>query len=862
MNIYFKDAIMARRLEQISSHTMGSLAPQTPDLDSIVSELTLAEKVSLLSGADFWTTNPVPRLQVPPLKVSDGPNGARGGAFKGGVQSACFPACVSLAATFDRNLARQIGRALGEETKTKGATVLLGPTVCPHRDPRGGRNFESFSEDPVLAGELASEYIIGLQGEGVGATIKHFAVNESETKRFTIDARLSQRALREIYLKPFEIAIKKSEPWALMTSYNLVNGTHADSNKQLINKILRDEWRFDGLVMSDWGGVNSTAESLNAGHDLEMPGPGKFRTLEKVASAIKKGMLSEEVLDQRVRRVLQLLERTAKFENPTIDDEIAVDSPMHRQLIRKAGAEGMVLLKNDSNTLPLEATTLNSMAVIGLAKEFLGHGGGSAAVNAHHKITAYEALEEAIGSEVTLNYAEGVRILRNLRPMRDDVVDNTGEAGFTCKVASVDGRVETKKIPAATMMSIEKLDLGHVEIQGTFTPQVSGYHYISLATLGQTKVYINDKVIWNLERLSADPMAMLLGTATEERKQYEFVAGQSYSIRIEAVPVTGTENDLSILSNPLVCLNFGFALQEEFEADLLPDAQAAARKSDVAVVFVGHTPVWETEGCDRDGMALPVNGSQDRLIEAVASVNKRTIVVNSTGSPISMPWIDDVAAVVQAWFPGQEAGHSIVDVILGKTNPAGKLPVTFPRRIEDAPAYNNFPHTGDLKDLHVDYDEGIYIGYRHYDRVEDSVLFPFGYGLSYTSFDINNIRLSSSTISPSSTVSISASIKNTGNAVGSEVVQVYVGFSHSEKYDRPTKTLAGFAKACDLQPGYQENVAISISVQEIFAHWDEDRYSWIVPSGRYMVYVGTSSRDADILAKIAVVVESEGVFAP
>ncbi|KPI37717.1 Beta-glucosidase B [Cyphellophora attinorum] len=339
---------MADRLKQIALHTMGSIAPQASSLGSIIKELTLEEKVSLLAGKDFWTTNAVPRLGVPSLKVSDGPNGARGEAFKGGVKSACFPACVSLAATFDKGLARHIGKALAEETRTKGATVLLGPTVCPHRDPRGGRNFESFSEDPLLAGELAAEYINGLQAEGVGATIKHYAANESETKRFTIDAEVSARALREIYLKPFEIAVKKSDPWALMTSYNLVNGTHADSNEFLIRKVLREEWGFKGLIMSDWGGVNSTAESLNAGHDLEMPGPASWRTVAKVAEAIKKGKLTEATLNGRVKKVLELLERTGKFDDPTIPEEKAVDKASHRELIRRAGAEGMVLLKNEA----------------------------------------------------------------------------------------------------------------------------------------------------------------------------------------------------------------------------------------------------------------------------------------------------------------------------------------------------------------------------------------------------------------------------------------------------------------------------------------------------------------------------------
>ena len=854
---------MSTRLKQINSHTMGSLAP-TPDIEAIISQLTLEEKASLLAGRDFWTTNAVPRLGVPTLKVSDGPNGARGEAFHGGIKSACFPACVSLAASFDRTHAQDIGQALAEETRTKGATVLLGPTVCPHRDPRGGRNFESFSEDPYLAGELASDYILGLQGGGVGATIKHFAVNESETKRFTIDAKLSQRALREIYLKPFEIAVKKSDPWALMTSYNLINGTHADSNKQLITKVLREQWGFKGLVMSDWGGVNSTEESLNAGHDLEMPGPAQWRTLEKILSAIKAGKLSEQTLDDRVRKVLELLIQTGKFDDPTIPDEAAVDTPAHRELIRSVGADGMVLLKNENNVLPLQTENLKSIALVGLAKEFLGHGGGSAAVNAHHKITAFDGLQEALGSKVEVQYAEGVRILRNLRSMQDDVVDESGQAGFSCHLTTTASNTETKNVPNTKFMSIERSDVDSVLMTGKFTPRVSGAHYISFASVGTSSVQIDNDVVFDIQGLSADTMAMLLGTATEERKQYTFKAGQTYNITIKAKAVKSGDQDLSILTNPLVCFNLGFTLQAEFEADLLAEAVKVAKSTDVAIVFVGHTPVWETEGADRDYMNLPVDGSQDKLIQAVAEVNKNTIVVNSTGSPIAMPWLENVSAVLQAWFPGQEAGHAIADVLIGKHNPSGRLPVTFPKRIEDAPTYKNFPCTGDLKDLHVDYEEDIFIGYRHYDRSQngDNVLFPFGYGLSYTTFSTSDVQISSITVSANDTLTISATVKNTGKVTGSETLQVYVGAVEAEKLGRPKKELAGFAKARQLQAKQTEKVQVQVSVKESFSHWDEERYGWVVPAGKYTVTIGTSSAERDVCERIGVIVEKEGFFEP
>lgn len=834
-----------------------------PDPPSLVSQLTLEEKVSLLAGKDFWQTHSVDRLNIPSMKTSDGPNGARGGLFKGGVSSACFPACVSLAATFDRSLARRIGKALAQETRTKGASVLLGPTVCPHRDPRGGRNFESFSEDPFLAGELASEYIWGLQQQGIGATIKHYAANESETKRFSIDARMTQRALREIYLKPFEIAVKKSDPWAVMTSYNLINGVHADMNNFLITKVLREEWKFSGLVMSDWGGTNSTAESLNAGHDLEMPGPAMRRTFEKVSAAIKNGELSEETLNKRVMKNLELLVRCDKFANPNIAPEQAIDLTEHRQLIRQAGAEGMVLLKNDNDTLPLKPQKLKSIAMLGLPKEFLGHGGGSAAVNAHHKITPYKAFEEALGDKVQLKYSEGAHILRNLRPLKEGVLDEEGNPGFTCRVYTTD--TDTPSISnqcGANYMSLERPNLSAVTLTGTLKPITSGSHYLSFATVGNTKISINDEEIFRASGPSADIMAFLLGTASEERKQYAFTAGHLYNIKIEATVLKGMDSELSILANPLIGFNFGFALQKDFEADLYTPAVETVKDSDIAIVFVGNTPTWETEGCDRDSMDLPMDGSLDKLIAGCASVNKDTIVVNCSGSPITMPWINDVAAVVQAWFPGQEAGYAIADVLLGKVNPSGKLPVTFPTRVEDAPTYENFP--GNVKELHVDYKEDIFMGYKHYDSHPEAVLFPFGYGLSYTTFQVSHVSVSNTTLRPTDSFNVSATITNTGSVAGRETMQIFVGPASDNEcaVDRPTKVLSGWAKTKGLAAEQSESVSASISVKESMQYWDEERYKWIVPKGRYIVYVGTSSAEKDSVRNIEVEVSEQGDFDP
>ncbi|PYH84779.1 hypothetical protein BO82DRAFT_426593 [Aspergillus uvarum CBS 121591] len=837
---------------------MASHNPPTADIESIISQLTLDEKISLLAGADFWTTHSVPRLGVPALKLSDGPNGARGANFKGSMTSACFPASVSLASTFDRDLAEKVGKSLAEETVTKGAHVLLGPTVCPHRDPRGGRNFESFSEDPYLAGVLASHYIIGLQREGIAATIKHYACNEQETRRFTINAQVSQRALREIYLKPFEIAVKMSDPWALMTSFNRVNGEHADSSKSLFD-ILR-QWGFKGLTMSDWGGVNSVVGALNAGLDLEMPGPPTQYTAQKVLDAIESGFVLEETLDRRVKALLQLLEKTGKFANPGIPEEVAVDLPEHRQIIRQAGANGIVLLKNDNSILPIEKSGLQSVGLLGLAKHYLGHGGGSAHVNSHRKITPYDALEEALGSSVQLRYAEGAKMNRNLPSFSENVVNEDGHPGFNLQVwrlSDVDGNGTTSTVAKSEFQSNDCTDTTAAIMVGTFTPTRTGNHYLGFSTVGNTSVFINGEPVFEYEGNCPDVMAFLLGTAAEEKKQYQFMAGKEYKIRVEAKSAQDTTSGLVTYASNIVGFNVGFMYEDEHDADLLSEAVAVARSSDIAIVFVGNTPEWETEGADRESMNLPRDGSLDKLIQATARVNPKTIVVNFTGTPITMPWLADVSAVLQAWFPGQEAGHAVADILLGTVNPGGKLPVTFPKSITDSPSYDNFP--GNLDTLTVSYEEGVFIGYRHFDRQPEAVQFPFGFGLSYTTFEISNATISTQHIDRQNDLVVTVNVKNTGPLAGTEVVQVYVGPKEvSSPVSRPKRELAGFAKL-SLRPGESKPVSSSISKDSV-AYWDETIDAWSVDAGIYGIYIGNSS--VDLPCRLEFVVEDSFSYRP
>jgi beta-glucosidase len=443
-----------------------------------------------------------------------------------------------------------------------------------------------------------------------------------------------------------------------------------------------------------------------------------------------------------------------------------------------------------------------------------------------------------------------------------DVVDEDGQAGWTSNIEFDNGsKAVRRNVSGAYVQEIMRPNIKSVTLTATFTPSVSGDHYISFACLADTAVYIDEKPIFEAVGESADMMAMLLSTAPEERKQFKFNAGQAYRLRIES-KAKPADAGASILAFPMVNFRFGFLLEEDFKADLLAPAVETARSADVAIVFVGHSPVWETEGCDRDNMDLPVDGSQDRLVEAIAKVNKNTIVVNSTGSPVTMKWADSVPAIVQAWFAGQESGHAISDVLLGKTNPTGKLPVTFPKHYEDAPTYGNFPFTGKLEDLHVDYVEDIFMGYRHYDRKPETVLFPFGHGLSYTSFKLSNANVLRSSVEASSTFDITVDVQNTGSSTGSETVQVYVAPAFTSKVSRPIKVLAGFAKARSLLPGQKVTLTLPVNVGETFSYWDEEKYSWVVEEGKYVVLVGTSSAKKDIVAELEVEVVEAGSFKP
>ncbi|KAH7187935.1 family 3 glycoside hydrolase [Fusarium oxysporum] len=828
-------------------------------IEKILQSLALQDKVSLLAGKNLWETSSIPG-KVPSTKLSDGPNGAKACGFSGST-SACFPNTTCVAATFDKNLARSVGEALGEEAHSKGVKCLLAPTICIHRHPLGGRNFESFSEDPLLTGKLASQLVQGLQSKNVAATVKHYAANEQETHRMMVDTIINERTLREIYLRPFEIVVKEANPWALMTAYNSLNGQHCDSNDFLLKKVLRGEWGWDGLVMSDWGGTNSTAESLNAGVDLEMPGPSRYRRLSDLTAAMDSGLLSEDVIDARVRSLLKLLFKVDAFNTaPTLNE--AIDLPQHRALIRDVGARGAVLLKNDKELLPLTPQKVKGkkIALIGFAKEALIHGGGSAAIQAHYKITPWDALKEALSNTSEISFAKGARTQRCLPAFGNDenvgVIEGfDGNPGWTC--LTYDDASQNLETTTHGHISPTIAPFNHetfhkiVEYVSYYTPKETGKHYFGTSGVGPTQVFIDEKLVYEQDAPTSDAMAFLLGVQPDNKYTYDLVAGTRYHVRIRTIPCANMPN-LDILEGR-PGLRQGLALGSEHDRDLLSEAVELAQNSDYAIVFTGHEPLWETEGQDQASFNLPRDGSQDTLVQAVSAVNDKVIVVNSTGTPVAMPWLQDVGALVQAWFGGQEAGNSIAEVLTGAVNPEGNLPVTFPKSIEGTPAYGNFPGTWiDGKPV-VEYKEGVFVGYRYYDRHDASkVNFPFGHGLSYTTFTYSKFKVELDT---AEALKVTVEVTNNGPVAGGTLVQIYAGYSVQETA-HPIKSLVAFDKV-RLEPGQSRVVRLSVDIRDL-GFFDEDIGKWIVREGEYLFHLGRSA--ADIVDSSSVLLKSRLEF--
>ncbi|PFE01324.1 glycosyl hydrolase [Bacillus cereus] len=656
------------------------------DIKQIISQMTLEEKASLCSGLDFWNTKGIERLGIPSIMVTDGPHGLRKQAegadhlgIYNSVPATCFPSAVGLASTWNKELIKQVGVALGEECQAEHVGVLLGPGANIKRSPLCGRNFEYFSEDPYLSSQMAANHINGVQSQGVGTSLKHFAANNQEHRRMSTDAIVDERTLREIYLASFEGAVKEAQPWTVMSAYNKVNGEYASENNYLLNDILKNEWGFEGFVVSDWGAVNERVAGLANGLELEMPasfGIGE----KKIIDAVNGGQLSVEKLDQAVERLLNIIFKAADNKR----EHAVYSKDAHHQLARKVARESMVLLKNEDDILPLKKA--GTVAVIGgFAKAPRYQGGGSSHINPTKLESILEEIETVSGKNTNVLFAEGY-------DLADDALD---------------------------------------------------------------------------------------------------------------------ENMINV-------------------------AKEVAAGADTVVLFVGLPDRYESEGYDRKHLHMPENHVQ--LIEAVAEVQSNIVVVLSNGAPIEMPWIGKVKGILEGYLGGQALGGAIADLLFGDANPSGKLAETFPKVLSDNPSYLNFPGEGDI----VEYKEGVFVGYRYYDTKNIEPLFPFGFGLSYTKFEYGNLSINKKEIKDTETVSVSVNVKNTGNAVGKEIVQLYIKDVESSVI-RPEKELKGFEKV-ELQPGEEKTVTFTLA-KRAFAYYNVELKDWYVETGEFEILVGKSSKE-------------------
>jgi beta-glucosidase len=820
----------------------------TERIEELLGLMTIEEKVSMLAGSTMWHTTPVKRLGIPAIKVTDGPYGARGGrsSVARGPTSACFPVSIALASTWNTELVERVGQALGEEARTKGAHVLLAPTVNIHRSPLNGRNFECYSEDPYLSARMAVAFVRGVQSQNVGTAIKHYVCNDSEFQRTTISSEVGERALREIYLPPFKAAVREAHPWSVMASYNKVNGTYASENPCILTDILRKEWGFEGLVMSDWFGTKSTAASVNAGLDLEMPGPPMWRG-EKLLRAFHAGEVDEATIDQSVRRLLGVIVKSGAFADPVDRPERAVDKPEHRALARQAAAEGMVLLKNEGNVLPLSTDQIKSLAIIGPnARVARIMGGGSSHLTPHYAVTPFDGILNRVGDAVKIGFEVGCtnhKLLPLIPPAWLTPAGGQAGQGLTVEFFN---NLDFSGAPVKTML-IETTELAWL---GEFDPEVNAAQFSARLT-GQLTAPESGRYAFGLSSAGLSRLT-IDGQEVIDHWTEQGASESSEELTFEMTLAAGQTCDLTVeysKQSPMPLASLRLGCLPPIPEDAMARAAALAAASDVALVFVGLSDEWESEGFDRPDMELV--GDQAALIEKVAAANANTVVVLNTGSPITMNWLDKVAAVVQAWYPGQECGHAIADVLFGDVNPSGRLPQTFPRRLEDNPAYINYP--GENGRVH--YGEGIFVGYRYYDKKKIEPLFPFGYGLSYTTFAYRNLRLSASQpceglkanssgnvpgLQPSQGLQVSVDVQNTGTRAGQEVVQLYVRDLESGLM-RPEKELKAFAKV-SLDPGQTKTVTLTLN-RESLAYYDDGEQQWVAEAGEFEVLVGSSSRD-------------------
>ena len=794
-------------------------------VDSILGKMTLDEKIEIIGGINDLDTRPFPRLGIPALKMSDGPMGVHDYGL-----TTAYPAGIALAASWDVDLTHRFGVSMGKDARARGVHFILGPGMNIYRAPMNGRNFEYFGEDPFLASRMAVAVIEGIQSQRVIAIAKHFAGNNSEFARTTLSSDIDERTLREIYLPAFEAAVKEAHVGAVMDGYNLVNGSYMTQNVHLNNEILKKEWGFDGIVVSDWGATHDGVAAAVGGLDLEMPSP-TFMNREALLPALKEGKISEAAIDDKVRRILRKAIEFGFFDQPQTDTNIPTLSQEGRQVALEMARGSMVLLKNSGNLLPLDESKLKTIAVIGPdAYPAVISGGGSAETKPFNAVSYLEGISNRLGIKVKVLYAVDVPPLDDVFESSEFVTSPGGESGLKGEYFSNE---ELKGTPAlvrtdkhihfdwgeGSFAPGEPVDHFSIRWTGYFVPKESGDYKFFTSTDDGVRLYVGDEIAiddWL-------PHAQTLDTAARHLE-----AGQAYKIRLEYFDSVST-----------AIAGFGVTRAEAF---IGRETRALAAKSDAVIICVGFDPKTEGEGFDRR-FQLP--GGQDELIRQISAVNKNVIVVLTAGGNVDMTrWIDNVPAILHAWYPGQEGGTALAQILLGDYSPSGKLPVSFERRWEDNPTFHSYyPEKGSNR---VPYSEGIFVGYRHYDRSETKPLFPFGYGLSYTTFAYSKLLVTPQTGNLNDPVSVSFDVKNTGHRTAAEVAELYVGDSHAS-VPRPVKELKAFAKV-NLKPGESRRVTLSLE-RRAFSFYDVQKNDWSTEPGDFTIFVGSSSDNIQLRGK-------------
>ncbi|MEU4102238.1 glycoside hydrolase family 3 C-terminal domain-containing protein [Streptomyces tanashiensis] len=806
-------------------------------VETALGKLDLDAKTRLLAGQDMWSLPALPEIGLQSLVMSDGPIGVRGVRWTADDPSVALPSPTALAAAWDPALARRAGRLLAQEARRKGVHVLLAPTVNLHRTPLGGRHFEAYSEDPYLTGAIGTGYVQGVQDGGVGTTVKHYVANDAETDRFTVDNRIAPRPLRELYLAPFEAIVENAHPWGIMTAYNQVNGVTMTEHHHLVNEVLRGEWGFDGCNVSDWMAARSTTGDIAGGLDVAMPGPGTVYGAA-LAAAVRAGEVEESAVDTAVRNVLRLAARVGALEGapPVVTEHPAtIDGDA---LAREIARRGFVLVRNENGALPLKHGTVALSGAAARDARVLG--GGSAQVFPDHVVSPLDGLAAAL-PEDALTYTVGADPSEELAP---------ADQGFTLRARCRDaeGRLlgegslpngQVQWIGDDLPEGVTHQTLASIEVFGTFTPRESGEHAFGTRGLGAFTLAVAGETLFDGTQVmgpETDPFEAFFGSPVE-RAKVVLTAGET--VEVSLLHTLDKE-----FAAPLPAVMFSFVhLGPRRDPDeLIAEAVEAARAADTAVVVVATTERVESEGFDRKDLALP--GRQDDLVRAVAAANPNTVVVVNAGSPVELPWREDVAAILLSWFPGQEGGAALADVLTGAEEPGGRLPTTWPVALADVPVTEVTPTDGELH-----YTEGVFIGYRAWDKAGAVPAYPFGHGLGYTRWSYDSLVAAPDRAT--------VRITNTGDRPGRETVQIYLApvatvptGAPSATVERPARWLAGFASV-EAAPGETVETEIALP-RRAFEIWDEEKNGWTLVTGAYEVVAAHSLTDARLTATLEI----------